>query len=76
MEYFIALGILLLILIGIMKVAGSRHYEDITEQEFEAEAKRGSSMGAAVGRLQEVIDPGHSTEHITEHSETRNPVSA
>jgi len=68
-DYFIALGILLLILIGIVKVASGRHYDDMTEEEFEAEAKRASSMGAAVGRLQEIIDPAHSAEHITEQQQ-------
>jgi len=69
MVYLIALGILLLIVIGIMKAASGRHYEDMTEEEFEAEAKRRSSMGVAVGRLQKIIDPGHSTEHITEQQQ-------
>lgn len=40
MAYLIALGILVLIIIGITKAASGRHYEDMTEEEFEAEAKR------------------------------------
>lgn len=38
----------------------------MTEEEFEAEAKRSSAMGAAVGGLQKIINPTHTTEHIVE----------
>jgi hypothetical protein len=69
MVYLIALGFVLLMVIGIVKAASGRHYSDMTEEEFEAEAKRGSPMGAAVGGLQKIIDPAHSSEHIVEQQQ-------
>jgi hypothetical protein len=65
----LALGFVLLIVIGIAKAAGGRHYSEMTEEEFEAEAKRGSPMGAAVSGLQKIIDPAHPSEHIVEQQQ-------
>ncbi|HKF53176.1 MAG TPA: hypothetical protein VKB26_12755 [Candidatus Acidoferrales bacterium] len=69
MTYAIGIGILALIVIGIAKAASGRHYEDMTEEGFEAEAKRGSSMGSAIGSLQKIIDSAHSTEHMIEQEQ-------
>lgn len=69
MVYAVGIGILVLIVIGIVKAAGGRHYENMTEKEFEAAAKRGSSIGSAVGSLQKIVDSGHSTEHIVEQQQ-------
>lgn len=69
MIYVIGIGILVLIAVGIVKAASGRRYEDMSEEEFEAEAKRGSSIGAAVGSLQKIIDSGHSTEHMVEQEQ-------
>lgn len=69
MVYLIGIGILVLIVIGIVKFASGRRYEDMTEEEFEAEAKRGSGIGAAIGSLQKIIDSGHSTEHMVEQQQ-------
>jgi len=64
MTYVIALAFLFFIVYGIVKAAIGRRYSEMTEEEFEAEAKRSSAMGAAVGSLQKVIDPVHAVEHI------------
>jgi len=64
-----AIGIGILALIGIAKAASGRRYEDMSEEEFEAEAKRGSSMGSAIGSLQKIIDSAHSTEHMIEQEQ-------
>jgi hypothetical protein len=69
MAYAIGIGILVLIVIGIVKAASGRHYEDMTEEEFEAETKRSSTIGAMVGGLQKIIDHEHSTEHIVEQEQ-------
>lgn len=69
MVYLIALGILVLIIIGIAKAASGRRYEEMTEEEFEAEAKRSSAIGAAVGGLQKIINPAHSTEYKVEQEQ-------
>lgn len=39
--------------------AGKDRYAEISEEEFEAEAKRASLLGAAVMRLQKVLEPKH-----------------
>jgi hypothetical protein len=69
MVYVIALGLLALVVFGIMKAAIGRDYSKMTEEEFEAEVKRGSTMGAAVGGLQKIIDRGHTTEYIVEQQQ-------
>lgn len=69
MLYVIGIVILVLIVIGTVKFANGRRYEDMTEQEFEAEAKRSSSIGSAIGSLQKIIDSPHSTEHIIEQEQ-------
>jgi hypothetical protein len=69
LTYLILLGFVVLIVYGIVKAIGGRRYSEMTEEEFAAEAKRSSAMGAAVGGLQKIIDPGHSTEHIVEQEQ-------
>lgn len=69
MVYVIALGILALIIIGITKAASGRRYEEMTEEEFEAEAKRSSTLGAAVSGLQKIVAPEHASEHIIEQQQ-------
>lgn len=67
--YVIGIAILALIVIGTVKFASGRRYQDMTEQEFEAEAKRSSSIGSAIGGLQKIIDSAHSTEHMIEQQQ-------
>ncbi len=69
MVYRIGLGIVVLIVIAIAMAASGRRYSEMTEEEFEAEAKRSSAMGATVGGLQKIINPTHSTEHIVEQEQ-------
>jgi hypothetical protein len=54
---------------AIAKLAGGDRYENMTSQQFEAEAKRGSRMGGAMAALQKVIDPGHHVEYVQEQKE-------
>jgi hypothetical protein len=69
MAYVIGVGLVVLIVYAIAKAASGRDYSKMTEGEFEAEAKRGSMTGAAVGGLQKIIDPGHSSEYIVEQQQ-------
>jgi hypothetical protein len=66
MAYFIALGVLVLVIWGIVKAASGDRYSKMSEEEFEAEAKRTSLMGAAVAGLQKTIDPSHRVEYQQE----------
>jgi hypothetical protein len=67
--YFVEFGVVLLIVVGIVKAAIGRRYEDMTEEEFEAEAKRRSSLGAAVGSVQNIFEFGHTNEYIVEQQD-------
>ena len=65
----VALVFLAAIIWGIAKAASGDRYANMTEEEFEAEAKRSSALGAAVTGLQKVIDPGHRVEYVQELKE-------
>jgi len=45
------------LIIGV--AAGKDRYAEMSEEEFEAEAKRASLLGAAVMGLQKVLEPKH-----------------
>jgi hypothetical protein len=58
-------------------VKGGR-YERMTEEEFEAEAKRSSRVGGALLEFQKVVDPGHKVEYVQlqeKHSEAESAES-
>jgi hypothetical protein len=66
MVYFVALGVLVLVIWGIAKAASGDRYSKMSEEEFEAEAKRASPIGAAVAEFQKTIDPSHRVEYQQE----------
>ena len=76
MLYWGAIGaILLCALYGLSKLV-SANQESITEEEFEAKAKRSSSVGAAVRVLQRAYDPSHHVEYVEEQKHRVEPESA
>lgn len=66
MIYVFGLIILALIVYAIAKAASGDRYSKMSEEEFEAEAKRSSLMGAAVADFQKFVDPSHHVEYIQE----------
>lgn len=66
MIYIFWLAVVVLIGYGIAKAASGDRYSKMTEEEFEAEAKRSSAMGAAVAQFQKVFDPSHHAEYTQE----------
>lgn len=66
MIYIFCLAVIVLIVYGIVKAASGDRYSKMTEEEFEAEAKRSSMMGSAVADFQKFVDPSHHVEHIQE----------
>ena len=64
MAYLIAAIVLIAVVYGIAKATSGDRYANMTEEEFEAEAKRASVVGAGVMGLQKVIDPGHRVEYV------------
>ena len=69
MVYLIGAVIVFLAICGIVKSASDNRYADMTEEEFEEEAKRSSSVGGAVSALQKVIDPSHHVEYVQEQQQ-------
>jgi hypothetical protein len=69
MEYVIGIAVVVLMVFGIVKAIGTNRYENMTSEEFEAEAKRGSPMGAAATALQKIVDPSHHVEYVQEQKE-------
>ena len=66
MAYWVAAVLVVLVLYAVAKTAGGNRYANMTEEEFEREAERGSKMGAAVIGFQKVVDPGHRVEYAQE----------
>jgi hypothetical protein len=66
MAYLIAAIVLILVVWGIVKATSGDRYANMTEEEFEAEAKRSSLIGAGVIGLQKIFDPSHHVEHVEE----------
>jgi hypothetical protein len=66
MAYLIAAIVLVLIVWGIVKATSADRYRDMTEEEFDAEAKRASLLRAGVVGLQKAIDPDHRVEYMEE----------
>jgi hypothetical protein len=60
MATFVILGVLAAVVALIVGVTtGKDRYAEMSEEEFEAEAKRASTLGAAVMGLQKVLEPKH-----------------
>ena len=67
MIYIIMLGVLVALLLVIIRVAaGDDRYKEMTEEEFEAEARRVSMTGVAMTELQKHIDPQHKVEYLAQ----------
>ena len=70
MAYAIAFIVVVLAIWGIVRaISGDRYYANMTEKEFEEEAKRSSSVGGAVSALQKVFDPSHHVEYVEEQQQ-------
>jgi hypothetical protein len=69
MVYVIGLGLVVLIAYGIVKAVSGRRSSEMNDEEFEAEAKRSSHMGAAIIGLQKTLDPSHRVEYVQEQQQ-------
>jgi len=60
MATIVILAVIVVVVALIIGVAtGKDRYAEMSEEEFEAEAKRASMLGAAVMGLQKVLEPKH-----------------
>ncbi|MGB8525188.1 MAG: hypothetical protein WCD43_19660 [Candidatus Acidiferrales bacterium] len=69
MEYALAAVLIAVVIYGIVKMASGDRYSNMTEQEFEAEARRGSRIGGAIAEVQKIVDPSHHVEYVQEEEE-------
>jgi hypothetical protein len=69
MVYLAGLAVFALIVFGILRSASGDEYSEMTEEEFEAEAKRRSHIGPALMTVQKMIDPNHHVEYVREEKE-------
>jgi hypothetical protein len=69
MVYAFGLVVLGIVIYGIVKAASGTNYAEMTEEEFEAEARRSSHLGPAIMAAQKLIDPGHKVEYVQEQNE-------
>jgi hypothetical protein len=69
MEYALAAVLIAVVIYGIVKMASGERYSNLTEQEFEAEARRGSAMSGAMAEVQKIVDPNHHVEYVQEEAE-------
>ena len=67
MIYIILLAVLVVLLLAVIRVAGGDdRYKEMSEEEFEAEARRVSMTGVAMTELQKHIDPQHKVEYLAQ----------
>lgn len=69
MLHAFATVLIALVIYGIVRMASGDRYSNMTEQEFEAEARRGSTMGGAMAEVQKIVDPNHHVEYVQEEGE-------
>ena len=76
MAYLVTAVVLIVVIYGIVKAASSDRYAKMTEEEFEAEARRSSLIGAAMMGIQKTVDPGHRVDYVWEEGQKIEAESA
>jgi hypothetical protein len=69
MGYIITGVIVFLAICGIVNAIGDDRYANMTDKEFEEEAKRVSGASGVVSALQKIVDPSHRIEYVQEQKE-------
>jgi hypothetical protein len=64
MQIFLIIVVVLAALIGLASVVRAGRYENMTDEEFEVEAKRASRVGGALLEFQKAVDPSHKVEYV------------
>jgi hypothetical protein len=62
--YIIGFAVVIAAIIGIVKFISGDRYSKMTEEEFEAEAKRGSRIGGALLEVQKLANPSLKVEYL------------
>lgn len=69
MPYVVGLFIFALILYGIYKAVTGDRYSEMTDREFEKEARHSSHFAPALMGLQKIVDPNHHVEYVEEQQQ-------
>ncbi|MGH9575180.1 MAG: hypothetical protein ACRD40_16830 [Candidatus Acidiferrales bacterium] len=69
MPYVVGLFIFALILYGIYKAVTGDRYSEMTDQEFETEARHASQLAPALMGFQKFVDPNHHVEYVEEQQQ-------
>jgi hypothetical protein len=64
MAYILGFAFVIAIIIGIVKATSGDRYAKMTEEEFEAQAKRGSRIGGALLEVQKPANPSLKVEYL------------
>jgi len=65
LTYVLGIGLLLAVATVILRVTtGEDRYARMSEEEFEAEAKRTSMTAAGMLAVQSIVDPNHRAEYL------------
>jgi hypothetical protein len=64
MQILLIILVVIAALIGLASVARKGRYQEMTDEEFEAEAKRASRVGGALLEFQKAVDPTHKVEYV------------
>jgi hypothetical protein len=68
-EYALAAVLIALAVYGVVKRASGERYSNMTEQEFEAEARRGPRIGGAMAEVKKIVDASHHVEYVQEEEQ-------
>lgn len=67
MSFWIGLGVVVVLLVAFIAILGAdESKEKMSEEEFEAEAKRGSMLGAGIAELHKVFQPNRVKPQVEE----------
>jgi hypothetical protein len=64
MQIVLIIAVVVAALIGLASVVRTGRYDKMTDEEFEAEAKRSSRVGGALLEFQKAVDPSHKVEYV------------
>jgi hypothetical protein len=76
MVYLIVLSLFALVLYGIFKAVTGERYSEMTNDEFEAEARHPSKFAPVLTSIQKMVDPNHHVEYVQEEKERTEADSA
>lgn len=76
MTMWIEIGVIVAVLVAlVITLGGKDRHSEMTEEEFEAEAKRISAMGAGVMELHKVFQPARVKQIVAERQRAKEEMN-